>query len=134
MSSTFKTWLVPAVLALGLSGCVVVEDDGYDDVGTLAVNWSIIGFDDPGDCLATGSDRLELAIYDVFGDLVTVRYPYCEDFAISLSLEEGRYTAEATLVDRFNESVTSTRVIDDIDIIEDLELDLSIDFPPDTFL
>lgn len=132
MSSTFRTWFVPAALAVGLSGCIFVEDDG-DDIGTLEVAWTVIDDDDPSVCRATGSDRLELAVFDLFDDHVTTLYPRCDDFVVALSLDEGYYTAEATLVDRFNDSVTRTLVIDDLDVVEGLALEVSIDFEPDSF-
>lgn len=133
MSSILKTWFVPAVLALGSFGCIIVDGDG-DDLGTLTVEWTLFGDDAPVDCRATGSDRLEIAIYDVFDDHVTTLYPHCDEFEISLSLEEGTYAAELTLVDSFNESVTTTQIIEDLDVIEDLDLALSVDFSPDSFL
>lgn len=133
MSSTLKTWFLSAALALSAPGCIIVED-GDDDIGTLTVRWSIIDDVDPRDCLATGSDRLELAVFDLFDDHVTTLYPDCDAFEVTLALEEGFYTAEATLVDRFNASVTTTQIIDDIDVVEDTDLEIFIDFPARSFL
>ncbi|HTV23713.1 MAG TPA: hypothetical protein VMG12_33715 [Polyangiaceae bacterium] len=133
MSSTFSTWFVPAALALGLSGCIFVPTDG-DDLGTLQFEWTILGDDDPSDCRITGSDRLELAVYDIFGDNVTTLYPYCDNFDVTLALDDGFYSAELTLVDRFNESVTRTQILDDLDVIEDSTLEVSIDFGVRDFL
>ena len=93
MMDSLKRWGASA-LALGavlqLSGCLVVadDDDHLDPVplGTLTVNWSIDGLQDPLDCADFGADRLELVIYDPAGAVVDELEPYCEDFGVSVDL------------------------------------------------
>jgi hypothetical protein len=130
--TSFKYWTLCAALAFALPGCVIVDDDN-DDPGTLTVAWSVDGALEPSDCAFFGMDRLELTVYDVFDDPVVTSYAPCEQFELSLRLPEGYYSADATLVDSLDRSVTTTQLIDDIDIIEDDELYIPIDFPARTF-
>jgi hypothetical protein len=140
MMDSLKRWGASALalgVALQLSGCLVVADDddlGPLPVGTLTVNWSIDGLRDPRDCADFGVDRLELVIYDRFGDVVDELEPFCEDFGISVDLEEGSYSADVTMVDSFDRSATLTETLEAIDIIADTDLTLGVDFPVDSFL
>ena len=140
MMDSLKRWGASALAlgaALQLSGCLVVADDddlGPLPLGTLTVNWSIDGIRDPLDCEDFGVDRLELVIYDRFGDVVDELEPFCEDFGISVDLAEGSYSADVTLVDSFDRSATLTETLEAIDIIADTDLTLGVDFPVDSFL
>lgn len=132
----WKSRLLVCGLAFGLPGCVFVDDEDSPPplVGTVTVDWSIAGFQDPRDCGDFGADSLELVIYDGPGVVVDEVYPYCEDFVVSVDLFEGDYFADATLLDRFGDPVTTTEEIDDIVIIDGTELEIPIDFPPGSFL
>jgi len=122
---------------LSLSGCFFVDDkddDGPAPVGSLTVTWSIDGIQDPDDCVDLGVDRMELRILTLRGDLVDEVEPFCEDFAVTVDMVEGRYDALATLVDSFDAAATLTEPIDDIDIISGTDLQVDVDFPIDSFL
>jgi hypothetical protein len=127
-----KTLLCAA--ALQLSGCIFVGDDDPPPVGTLTVRWTIDGAIDPRDCAIFDVDRMELSLYTVFDDLIDDFHPVCEDFQVSVDLDEGRYEADAVLVDSFDTPVTEIRPINDLDVIADKELVVDIDFPLDSFL
>jgi hypothetical protein len=118
---------------LSLPGCLIVADD--DDppplVGTLTVEWTIDGRQDPLDCIDFGVDRLELVIS---GPEDVEIEPLCEDFVTSIDLYEGRYVADATLVDSFDRAATLTEPIDAIDVIDGTELEVTVDFPLGSFL
>lgn len=139
-----KNWTLKSLAPLGvlgcltLSGCFFVADDDTDDgpapVGSLTVTWSIDGIQDPDDCVDLGVDRMELRIYTLRGDLVDEVEPYCEDFSVTVDMVEGRYDAEATLVDSFDAAATLTEPIDAIDIIADSDLQVDVDFPIESFL
>jgi hypothetical protein len=120
--------------SISLSGCVVVADDDDPPLGTLTVEWTIEGLTDPADCAAFGVDRLELRLYVDVDRFVEEVEPLCESFAVSLDLVEGRYFADATLVDSFDRSATVSEPIDDILVVEGTELVVSLDFPFDSFL
>jgi hypothetical protein len=130
--TSFKYWSLCAAFALALPGCVIVDDDN-DDPGTLTVAWSVDDALEPSDCAFFGMDRLELTVYDVFDDPVVTTYALCEEFELSLRLPEGYYSADATLIDDRDRAVTTTQIIDDIDIVSDEELYIPIDFPASTF-
>jgi hypothetical protein len=132
-------WGIKALLcatALQLSGCIFESDDhdSRPHVGTLTVRWTIDGLTDPGDCAAFGVDRMELALYTAFDEKIDEVNPVCEAFEVSVDLDEGRYSADATLVDSFDRSATETQVLDALDVYGDNELVVDIDFPLDSFL
>ena len=137
-----KKWgsgIISLGLALGLSGCLFVADDDGDDYagplpGTLTVEWSVEGQTDALDCADLGVDRLELVIYDSAGVEVAELEPFCEDFSVSVDLDEGRYFADVTLIDSFDRSATLTETIERIDIIAGTDLNVGVDFPIDSFL
>jgi hypothetical protein len=132
----WKSRVLVCGLALGLPGCIFVDGDDAPPalVGTVTVDWTIAGGQDPRDCRDFGVDRFELVIFDGPNSVVDEIEPYCEDFSVSLDLFEGRYFAEATLVDSFDDAVTLTETIDAIDVIDDTELVIPIDFSPGSFL
>ena len=125
--------------ALGLSGCFITTDDGVPSRGplprgTLTLDWTIDGQRSGLDCSDFGVDRLELIIYDASGAEVDEVEPYCESFEVSVDLVEDTYSADVTLVDGADRSVTLTKTLDAIDIIEGSDLNISVDFPVDSFL
>jgi hypothetical protein len=129
---------IGASLTLGvvllLQACIVVTDDSESPVGTLTVEWSIDGRHDPSDCSAFEVDRFELVLYTGLDQLVDQVEPICESFSVSVPLFEGRYEADATLVDSFDRPVTVTQAIHAIDIWEGTDLVVGIDFPIETIL
>jgi hypothetical protein len=137
---TFKALAPVGWLAcLSLSGCLFVGDDdnGHDapdPVGSVTVTWSIDGIQDPNDCIDFGVDRLELRLYTLRGDLIREVEPFCEDFAVTVDMTEGRYDGEATLVDSDDGSATITEPLDNIDIVAGTDLQIDVDFPVDSFL
>ena len=142
MRSSLSKWGVGSLAlcaAFGLSGCFISTDDGGHSrgplpTGTLTVDWTIDGQRSDLDCADFGVDRLELVIYDLSGAEVDSVEPFCESFAVSLDLIEDTYSADVTLVDSADRSVTLTKTLDDLDIIDGTELSVSVDFPIDSFL
>lgn len=130
-----KKWAF-STLALGtllsLPACLIVDDDDPAPIGTLTVEWTIDGRRDPLDCLDFGVDRFELVISGPAEDIEVE--PLCEDFVTSVDLYDGRYVADATLVDSFDRAATLTEAIDAIDIVAGTELVVSVDFPIGSFL
>jgi hypothetical protein len=130
-------WL-PSIMPLGaallLPACIVIDGDRGPLIGTLTVEWTIDGGRDPIDCRDFGVDRLELVISDARGHLVDEVEPWCESFFVAVDLFEGRYFADATLVDSVDRSATLTLPIDAIDIIAGTDLIVSVDFPLGSFL
>src|SRR5688572_17026399 len=140
-----KNWTTKALAplglfaCLGLSGCLFVDDDDddavpYDPIGSLTVEWTIDGQQNPADCAAFAVDRLELVLYTGADEFVDEFEPVCESFGVTVDLFEGLYYGDATLVDSFDQAATFTEPLDDIDIIADTDLNIVIDFPIDSFL
>ena len=142
MRSSSSKWGVGSLAlaaALGLSGCFISTDDGGPSrgplpTGTLTVDWTIDGQRSGLDCADFGVDRLELVIYDFSGAVVDEVEPFCESFEVSVDLIEDSYSADVTLVDGADRSVTLTKTLDALDIIEGTDLNVSVDFPIDSFL
>lgn len=130
--TSFEHWVLSAALVCALPGCLII-DESDDDPGTMTVAWTVEGLQDPLDCAFYGIDRLELTVYDVFDDPIVTSYALCEEFELSIRLPEGYYSADATLIDGFDRSVTRTQLIDAIDIVEDEELFIPIDFSARSF-
>jgi len=131
-----KTGLIACAFGALLPGCIVTTDDhrGPPPVGTLTVEWTINGGTNPDDCVLYGADHLELLIYAGPDDLVTEVDPLCEDFSVSVDLDPGRYSADATLVDSINRSATVTAPLDGLLVTDGTDLVSSIDFPDGSFL
>lgn len=140
MRRALPSLICAGLLALGASGCFFETDD--DDrvivvparTGALTVNWTIAGTVDPAACALSGADAFELVVYDDFGRFVTEAEAPCESFFISIELDDGFYSADATLVDVFDGAVTVTAPLENLDIIADTELVIDLDFPSSSFL
>ena len=142
---SLKQWITrsSAALALALAapGCVV-DDGGGDDVvvvepertGVLTVLYTIDSDTDPTLCSDYGAYYLELIVYDGSGREYVEAEALCEDFALSVELPEGNYSADATLVDDLDEAVSVTLPLDAIRVTADTELTIDVDFPTGSML
>jgi hypothetical protein len=122
-----------AALSLGAAGCSSDDDDDVilvpAAIGTLTTEWSIDGSFVASNCRIYGAFDYELVVYDLDNFVVTEQQTPCEQFVLSLDLPVGIYSADATLVDAEDFSVSLTQVLDDLEIIEGTELVVSLDFP-----
>jgi hypothetical protein len=130
--------LVSAACALATAGCSLAVEPGEPPPpvtvapsgGELTVNWLLVGSSDPGMCSRVGADALEVVLYDPSGRPVTRQTAACETFSITLSLPEGRYSADVTLLDRRGNTRSTPRPLDDVDVIAGTNLAINLDFPP----
>lgn len=126
-----------ALAAALVSGCVIQNDGNPAPFGsgTLTVLWTVDGTIDPDACydLGGGETDFELLIDDGTEAVAEVQSP-CEDFGLSVDLAPGTYTGYTTLVDRYDNPVTTTLRLDHLAIVEDTELTADIDFPVGSFL
>lgn len=120
-----------AVCASSLSGCIIVTDDF--DVGTLSLEWSIEGDTRGADCDLVGARRTEVVLFDRFDRWVAEFEPRCAAFGVGVDLDAGRYVAEITLVDRFDDAVSFT-LVEPFRVVADTELILGVDFAVDDLL
>jgi hypothetical protein len=102
--------------------------------GTLTVTWTVAGAPDPSVCSAYGATTLELVVYDETGSQVATANAPCDSFALSLSLSEGGYTADATLVDPDSTARSVTKTLDAINVVAGTDLSIDLDFPTTSIL
>jgi hypothetical protein len=102
--------------------------------GTVTVTWSVAGASQPSLCNAYGAASLELVIDDANGNEVTTVNAPCSDFSTTLTLAEGTYSAEATLVDSASNSRSVTKPLQDIDVVAGTDLAIDLDFPASSIL
>lgn len=136
-SSAFRSrWLqaspLLAALALGAAGCEIHtadDDDGYSrGRGLLIVDWTLDETDDPRACDDYDARSLEIIIYDDRDNAVDTIEPACDEFEASISLPDGVYGVDATLLDRSGADVSTTLSIDDIDVYGGEDTPVSIEF------
>lgn len=122
-------------LALGLSGCFVSTTNDpvvSDDQGALVVDWTINGSTDPNQCNQSSAATLEIIVVPDSGKSMTFSQD-CDLFGASITLEPGRYSASALLVDSSGKARTTTVDIDPFTIRGNDELHTPIDFPASSF-
>jgi hypothetical protein len=132
-------WAVVGALALGAVGCGDDDDElpivvVPDQFGTLTTEWLTLGTTDPATCAIVGADRFELLLYDEFGGFFSEAEAPCESFVLTVELPEGRFSADATLVDALDRTVSTTSTLDGLDIVRDTDLVVTVDFPPGSIL
>lgn len=103
-------------------------------IGTLTVTWLVAGTSDPSMCSAYGASAMEVVVYDAAGQEVTTVQPSCSDFAVTLELPEGTYTAEATLVDSASGARSVTKPISTFDVVDGTDIAIDLDFPASSML
>lgn len=133
-------WIMfPALCALGtaaLSGCSVALEPEIvlprEETGSVTVNWLVAGSSHPLACARFGAEEMELVVYDEDRRPVARETASCRSFSISLSLPEGRYTADVRLLGAGQRSASTSRTLEDIDIVAGTDLAINVDFPADS--
>jgi hypothetical protein len=134
-----------AVASATLGGCTFAVDGAIEPPspppvvlpsrsGTLTVTWLVVGTSDRALCAAWGARAVELAIFDSAGTAVTTVNAPCSDFSVRLSLPEGRYSADATLIGPRSNPISTTRRLNRIDIIAGTDLAIDLNFPRESIL
>jgi hypothetical protein len=116
-----------AAVSLALLGAC-----GQEDVGTLNLDWTVLGGQDPGACEAVGADAMSIRVYDSADNVVASVDQPCEDFGYSFDLPEDDYRVEMVLVDSDGGAVSTTSHIEDLAVIGGTELDSGADFGSNT--
>jgi hypothetical protein len=136
VTQAWLTYPTAALLALCAAGCEVHTHDGYyggSSDGTLTIDWSLDDSFDADECDHYDGYYTEVIVYEGRDDVAHVQ-PHCDDFAVSIDLPDGVYSLDATLLDHAEHPVTTSVSLDDIDVYEDRETRISIDFPLDSRL
>ena len=128
-------------LLVPLSGCFVSGGGSVSSEpapapaeGTLTLAFSVEGSTHPSSCTDAGATAIELVVYDVAGREFTTEYGDCTDFDISVTLPNGTYSADATLLDARGYPASTTLPLDDLHIIGGTDLQVTADFPPSSLL
>jgi len=129
-----------AILMAALSGCSVnagVSAGAGPDVvvttGTITVLSSIEGSTNPSECDFVGATDLELAVFEGTRPVTTVLAD-CYDFGISVTLPDGLYNADATLLDQNGNPASTTLTLDALNVVAGTDLQVDIDFPASSIL
>jgi hypothetical protein len=138
LKTALHRWLVPWMVAAAAPACVLEIEDGDDAVygygsGILTAEWTVDGWTDSEACYDFGARDFEFIVYGrrSFDTVVTAR---CDEFVLSIDVPEGRFSIDATLIDRYGDPVTTTLALDDVDVYDGEEVVIPIDFPPDALL
>jgi hypothetical protein len=102
--------------------------------GQVTIDFTVSGTRDPAICGAHAARELEVTVYDDAGRALATTYGACEGFSIVLELPEGRYQAQAQLVDEHRRAVSTTLPLQDLDVVAGTDLTVSADFPAGSFL
>jgi hypothetical protein len=116
-----------ALLAAACGGQAV------ERTGFLTVTWRIDGTRDPALCADYGVEAMELAVYDRYENFVGEVEAPCQDFATTVELPPDLYHVDATLIGFADEAKSDTALLEDLDVFEDSELVVDVDYPPDWF-
>jgi hypothetical protein len=101
--------------------------------GSLTVDWSISGTKDPNQCIATNSSAIEITVTDVNGVPIGTFQQSCTAFATSITLDPGRYAADASLIDPVGTPRTTIVNIAPFTIFGNDDFNAPIDFPASSF-
>ena len=137
--NSLKVYAVLAGCALavtGLSGCFITTDTGPGPTpspaaktGSLTVAWTVAGSHSPPSCSQFGAYDLEIVILDRFRRPIMKTSAPCTDFAATVDLPPGDYTAQVTLVDSSSREVSTSLPLQDIRVTPDSNLTIDVDFP-----
>ena len=117
------------VTAVAVSACVIE----YEHWGTLEIDWTIRGRTDPDLCIQTGAATLGVDVYQAHGGFVGSYDAPCRNFATSITLDAGTYSANATLLDPAGRARSTTVSIAPFRVWTDSTLAIPIDFPLSSF-
>ncbi len=131
------------VLACALASLVTAcsNDDGRDDDqlesdtdGTVTLAWTVGGSGDPAQCAAEGASQIEIDIYDQSGAQVGSYAEPCTSGSYVVSLNAGRFSATAHMLDANGQARTTVVDIEPFDIEDDTNFTIPVDFPISSFL
>ena len=131
---------VGAALAVSSAGCFVQSSDNsppppaaVEASGTVTIDWALSGSKDPNVCHQSAVDRIRITVNVAGGGSAGTYEQDCGAFATSIPLGAGSYTADAVLVDAAGNPRTTSVPVNPFTIRGNDNLDIPIDFPPDSF-
>jgi len=143
--NSLKTIASLALLIAPLTGCFV-ETSGDSSPppppepvpvapanGTLVLDWSINGTTDPNQCYQSSAAAIAISVAFDDGTPAGTFQQDCTTFATSITLQAGRYTASAELIDANGSPRTTAVPINPFSINGNDQLNIPIDFPASSF-
>ena len=128
--------LFALVAAAALTGCEVQAGIGGpgavvvgDGTGSISIGFTVDGRDDRFACADWGVAAADILVVDDFGDIVVDEQVDCNAFIDTIDLPEGNYSAEVTLVDDFDDALSTTAKLRGLDVIAGTDLEADVDFP-----
>jgi len=124
-------------LAASTAGCPIESEVFVPigrDTGTVTQRWSIGGRFDAGRCRMFGADRMELVIRDTAGRTVARAYQPCREQQMTVTLREGTYVADATLLGSDGAEVSTTLNLQPFRILRNTDTFVDTDFPTSSML
>jgi hypothetical protein len=101
--------------------------------GTLTVDWTINGTKDPDQCSQGAASAIQITVTDSNLNPAGTFEQSCTAFATSITLEAGRYEAQARLIDAVGNPRTTTIDLNPFTILGNDELTTPIDFSASSF-
>lgn len=122
-------------VACAVAGCslaveptiTIPPEEPEADTGSVTVNWLVGGSSNPAACAQLGAREMELVIYDRNDRPVSRETASCESFTISVSLPEGRYSADVRMLGG-GQGTGARKTLEDIDVIAGTDLAINVDF------
>ena len=102
--------------------------------GTVTFDWTVKGVHDPLECDAENVATFDVIILTDFGSEVGEFTEHCDLFDTTISLQPGRYTANAVLLDPRGRELTTQIPVVPFTILAYTDLAIPLDFPPSSFL
>lgn len=115
-----------SVEPIGIPGPPPVELPAGD--GSMTINWLVGGRSNTNACTQAGARSMEVVVYDNAGRPVLRQLAACASFTLTIPLDEGRYSADVTLLDASGNPLTATRTLSAVDVIAGTDLAINIDF------
>lgn len=123
-----------SMLAIASSACVVeTRTTPIDITGDVIVDWTISGAKAPSLCTQSSARTLVIDVFNNSGTTVGSYEQRCEAFATTITLNDGLYSATATLLDGGGVARTTTVSLGQLDIIAGTSITVPIDFPSSSF-
>jgi len=99
----------------------------------VTFDWTVKGVHDPQECDIENVATFDVIIFDEGGTQVGEFAAHCDVFDTTVSLVEGRYTANATLLDPSGAELTTEIPVTPFDVVGTTDLVIPLDFPPSSF-
>jgi hypothetical protein len=123
-----------ATVALVVVGGVIGGCWLWRSRGEAVVHWTIDGTTDPAACVLNGADHVEIRMIDAWGHTSASATPACTAFTTGISLDDGWYHVDATLIDERGRAVSATTSAGPFEVVQGERGYVQIDFGPDAFV